>query len=64
LSARWRSFSSAAEGDHAGVIKERSTALEARRIDLDRLLTDAEEPPPLLHPEMATYYRERYYRER
>jgi hypothetical protein len=41
------------------VLKEGSTALEARRIDLDRLLTDAEEPPSLLRPEMATYYRER-----
>jgi site-specific DNA recombinase len=30
---------------------------EARKADLERLLSDAEEPPPLLHPEIANFYR-------
>jgi site-specific DNA recombinase len=32
--------------------------LEARKGELERVLTEAAEPPPLLHPEMATFYRE------
>ena len=32
--------------------------LEGRKTELERQLTDAETPPPLLHPEMATFYRE------
>jgi site-specific DNA recombinase len=28
--------------------------LEARKAELERVLTEAAEPPPLLHPEMAT----------
>ena len=39
------------------VVKERSSKLERRRIELHRFLSDAAEPPPLLHPEMATFYR-------
>ena len=31
--------------------------LEARKGELEGFLADAEEPPPLLHPEMASYYR-------
>ncbi|WMT76430.1 recombinase family protein [Bradyrhizobium sp. Ash2021] len=31
--------------------------LRSRKAELERLLVDAEEPPPLLHPEMATFYR-------
>lgn len=31
--------------------------LEGRKKELEVFLADAEEPPPLLHPEMATYYR-------
>ena len=40
-------------------VKERSSKLEARKIELTRFLEDAEEPPPLLHPNMAVVYRER-----
>ena len=43
----------------AAVIKERSSKLEARKTDLEQVLTDAEEPPPLLHPSMAEIYRSR-----
>ena len=32
--------------------------LEGRKAELERQLDDAEIPPPLLHPEMATFYRE------
>jgi DNA invertase Pin-like site-specific DNA recombinase len=32
--------------------------LEGRKAELEQQLTDAEAPPPLLHPEMATFYRE------
>jgi site-specific DNA recombinase len=41
------------------MVKERSTKLEARRIELTRLLENAEEPPALLHPNMAETYRQR-----
>lgn len=37
-------------------VKERSGKLEARKKELVRLLQDAEEPPPLLHPNMAHHY--------
>jgi hypothetical protein len=39
------------------MVKERSSKLEARKVELGRFLAGAEEPPPLLHPEMATHYR-------
>ncbi len=39
------------------MVKQRSSNLDARRSELRRFLDDAVEPPPLLHPEMATYYR-------
>ncbi|MGY4567398.1 hypothetical protein ACVWY5_000468 [Bradyrhizobium sp. USDA 3256] len=32
--------------------------LEGRKAELEQALVDAEEPPPLLHPEMATFYRQ------
>ena len=32
--------------------------LESRKAELERQLADAEMPPPLLHPKMATFYRE------
>ena len=32
--------------------------LESRKAELEQVLVDAEEPPPLLHPEMATFYRD------
>lgn len=32
--------------------------LEARKRDLERQLSVAKEPPPMLHPSMAHHYRE------
>ncbi|RCU53406.1 recombinase family protein, partial [Agrobacterium vitis] len=40
------------------MVKERSTKLEARKKELAGFLDDAEEPPPLLHPNLAKYYHE------
>ncbi|PWK61250.1 DNA invertase Pin-like site-specific DNA recombinase [Aminobacter sp. AP02] len=39
------------------MVKERSSKLESRRTELTRFLKGTEEPPPLLHPNMASYYR-------
>ena len=39
-------------------IREHSHALYARKKDLERSLAEAVEPPPLLHPEMASFYRD------
>jgi site-specific DNA recombinase len=39
------------------MVKERSTKLETRKNELSRFLESAEEPPPLLHPNMAHHYR-------
>jgi site-specific DNA recombinase len=40
------------------VVKERSTKLEARKKELAGFLDGTEEPPPLLHPNLAKYYHE------
>lgn len=40
------------------MVKERSTKLEARKKELAGFLDGAEEPPPLLHPNLAKYYHE------
>ena len=34
------------------------TELEARRIEIETKLSNADTPPPLMHPNMAGYYRE------
>lgn len=38
------------------MVKERSAKLDARRTELTHFLEGAEEPPPLLHPNMALHY--------
>ncbi|WP_350339843.1 hypothetical protein [Pararhizobium gei] len=38
------------------MVKERSTKLEARKKELASFLDGTEEPPPLLHPNLAKYY--------
>ncbi|WEQ55027.1 recombinase family protein [Komagataeibacter nataicola] len=40
-------------------LKDKIGRLEARKEELVALLADAPQPPPLLHPNMATIYRER-----
>lgn len=44
------------KGGHAERINAKMVQLEARKAEVERALADAEEPPPLLHPEMATFY--------
>ena len=39
------------------MVKEKSKKLESRKHELEDLLANADEPPPLLHPEMAGHYR-------
>lgn len=39
------------------MVKERSSKLDARKIELTRFLESAEEPPPVLHPNMSQHYR-------
>ena len=39
------------------MVKEKSKLLESRKLELENLLANADEPPPLLHPEMAGFYR-------
>jgi site-specific DNA recombinase len=41
------------------VVKQKSDILGARKKELESFLATATEPPPLLHPEMATFYRVR-----
>jgi site-specific DNA recombinase len=40
-------------------VKERMGQLEARQAEIEAALQHAEEPPPPLHPVMATLYREK-----
>jgi site-specific DNA recombinase len=46
------------KGGAADRINAKMVQLEARKAECERALADAEEPPPLLHPEMANFYRE------
>jgi site-specific DNA recombinase len=45
------------KGGAAERINAKMVQLEARKAELERALSETEEPPPLLHPEMATFYR-------
>jgi DNA invertase Pin-like site-specific DNA recombinase len=45
------------KGAAADRLHSKMLRLEARLKELETTLATAEEPPPLLHPEMATYYR-------
>jgi site-specific DNA recombinase len=40
-------------------LKDKAEKLEARKVELAELLANADEPPPLLHPNMAHVYQER-----
>ena len=46
------------KGGAADKINAKMVQLESRKAELEQVLADAEEPPPLLHPEMATFYRD------
>ncbi len=46
------------KGGAADRINSKMVQLESRKAELEQELSDADEPPPLLHPEMATFYRE------
>ena len=46
-----------ADGMYHPSMKEKMDGLEARKTELGTFLINAEEPPPLLHPEMASFYR-------
>ena len=43
------------KGGAADRINAKMVQLEGRKAELERHLADAEIPPPLLHPEMATF---------
>ncbi|MCP3473126.1 hypothetical protein NLM33_22670 [Bradyrhizobium sp. CCGUVB1N3] len=46
------------KGGAADKINTKMVQLESRRAELEQASVDAEEPRPLLHPEMASFYRE------
>jgi site-specific DNA recombinase len=46
------------KGGAADKINTKMVQLASRKAELERALVDAEKPPPLLHPEMAGFYRE------
>ena len=45
------------KGEATNRLHQKMLKLEARQKDLQAALSGAEEPPPLLHPEMAQHYR-------
>lgn len=47
-----------ADGMYQPSMKGKMDRLEDRKAELERRLAHADEPSPLLHPEMATFYRE------
>jgi hypothetical protein len=47
------------DGVPGAKLKDRIGALDARKAELIGLLANAEEPPPLLHPNMAEIFRQR-----
>ncbi|RBM05172.1 recombinase family protein [Novacetimonas cocois] len=47
------------DGVPGAKLKDKIGALEARKIELTERLANAEEPPPLLHPNMAEIYQQR-----
>jgi len=46
------------KGKAADKINAKMVQLEGRKAEPEQLFADVEEPPPLLHPEMATFYPE------
>jgi site-specific DNA recombinase len=54
-----RAIQAILDGVPGAQLKDKIGALEARKVELNDLLANAEEPPPLLHPNMAEIYRQR-----
>ena len=50
------------DGMYHPSMKEKMTGLEARKAELTEKLANADEPPPLLHPNMAALYAQRIAR--
>ena len=46
------------DGVPGSKVKDRMTELETRKIEIEAKLANADTPPPLMHPNMAGYYRE------
>jgi DNA invertase Pin-like site-specific DNA recombinase len=46
------------DGVPGSKVKDRMAELEARKIEIEAKLANADTPPPLMHPNMAGYYRE------
>ncbi|GGZ32152.1 recombinase family protein [Asticcacaulis endophyticus] len=38
-------------------VRDKNSKMERRKLELDRFIAEFVEPPPLLHPEMANFYR-------
>ena len=45
------------DGVPGSKVKDRMTELEARKTEIEAKLSNADTPPPLMHPNMAGYYR-------
>ncbi|MEA2916090.1 MAG: hypothetical protein QOJ15_8171 [Bradyrhizobium sp.] len=54
-----RAIQAILDGVPGAQLKDRIGGLEARKAELAGLLANSEEPPPLLHPNMAETYRQR-----
>src|SRR5216684_1256415 len=54
-----RAIQAILDGVPGAQLKDKIGGLEARKAELAGLLANSEEPPPLLHPNMAEIYRQR-----
>lgn len=54
-----RAIQAILDGVPGAQLKDKIGGLEARKAELTELLANADEPPPLLHPNMAEIYRQR-----
>lgn len=46
------------DGVPGSKVRDRMAELEARNVEIEAKLTNADTPPPLMHPNIAGYYRE------
>jgi site-specific DNA recombinase len=54
-----RAIQAILDGVPGSQLRDKTGALKARKAELAELLANAEEPPPVLHPNMAEIYRQR-----